>query len=58
MVNKTVPATSFDSVVAAGKAVGVNYDECSEEYGWQLREDANLSDGNLSQWAGKTLRIC
>ena len=49
----SISATSFDSVVKATDAVGVDYDQRSRHYEWFLREDAAVSDGKLSRWADR-----
>jgi hypothetical protein len=43
----SISATSFESVVKATDAVGVDY------YEWSLKEDAAVSEGRLSKWAGR-----
>ncbi|KAK9237064.1 hypothetical protein V1525DRAFT_457031 [Lipomyces kononenkoae] len=47
----SVSATDFDTIKTAVDAVEVIYDRHSEKHVWQLRENDDLSDGQLSPWA-------
>lgn len=48
-----VRATDFNTVQTAADAVEVTYDRDSLKHVWQLKESDELSDGQLSAWAGQ-----
>ncbi|KAK9243329.1 hypothetical protein V1506DRAFT_389813 [Lipomyces tetrasporus] len=47
----SVRATDFDTIKTAVDAVEVIYDRHSEKHVWQLRENDDSGDGQLSAWA-------
>lgn len=46
-------AAKFHNAHVAADAVGVIYHDNSERHVWGFEENSNLSDGKLSEWAGK-----
>ncbi|KAK9258377.1 hypothetical protein V1519DRAFT_454747 [Lipomyces tetrasporus] len=46
----SVRATDFDTIKTAVDAVEVIYDRHSEKHVWQLRENDDSGDGQLSAW--------